>query len=192
MNLGAFLGTNLSFRKMEWTHEILDEELEQAKRYLAFTGSLEPRHDLKAYEGTPVDQLPVTFYVYSRPTNIPRESAIGGFSIIDGHVWAEVLVDHSVYQSIRASLSEADMHFQGFNITIFGLPDEETGELVISFVGKNPIRSFKAVFTPRKPASQPTLPESLPAVDLLILRPIITRLNVLIAVGSGILLAAFL
>lgn len=192
MNLGAFLGISLSFRQMDWTHEILDEELEQGKRHLAFSGSLEPRHDLQDYQGVPIDQLPVTFYVYSRPTDVPRESAIGGFSIIDGDIYAEVVVDHAVYESLRASLADPDMQFQGFNITVFGLPDEETGDVVISFAGNNPIRLFKAVFRPLKLACPAPVTQTPPPSDPLSIRPILNRLNILIAVGAGILLAVLL
>lgn len=192
MSLDTFLGTNLSFRAVEWTHEILDEELEQGRRRLAFTGKLEPRYDLQDYEGTPVDKLPVTFYVHSRPEAVPRESAIGGFNIVDGDIYTDVVVDPAVYESIRTSLADPGMEFEGFNITVYGLPDEETGKTAISFAGNNPIRFFKAVFKPSKGTRPQTLPQAQAAPPPVNVDPILARLNILIAFGAGILAAALL
>lgn len=190
MSFGTFMGTPLSFRALKWTHEILDDDLDRGTRRLAFEGRLEHRYDLQEYEGKPLSQLPVTFYVYARPESVPRESAIGGFNVVDGDIYTNVAVDPVVYDSIRRSLTDPAMVFQGFNIDVKGLPDEETGKTAISFAGNNPVETFKAVFVPRE-QEPPTPPQAIPspATALPDYGPIIARLNFLLAIGAAILVA---
>lgn len=187
------MGTPLSFRAMKWTHEILDDDLEQGKRRLAFEGTLEHRYDLQEFQGKPLSQLPVTFYVHARPASVPRESAIGGFNVVDGDIYTDVVVDADVYDSIRRSLTDPGMEFQGFNISVHGLADEETGKTTISFAGNNPIRFFKAVFIPReKQSPAPPPPVQTPGPTPSNYGPIIARLNFLLAIGAAILVASLI
>ena len=192
MNFGAFMGVPLSFRAPKWTHEILDDDLERGTRRLAFEAKLEHRYDLDEYEGKPLSQLPVTFYLHARPESVPRESAIGGFKVVDGDIYIDVMVDVDVYDAIRRSLTDPAMEFQGFNITVKGLPDDETGKTAISFAGNNPIDFFKAVFSPRErqPSPPPLAPS--PQAATADQSPIIARLNLLLAIGVAILVATLL
>ncbi|MDV3515205.1 hypothetical protein [Stenotrophomonas sp. C1657] len=182
------MGTPLSFRAPKWTHEVLDDDLEQGTRRLVFEGNLEHRYDLQDYQGKPLSQLPATFNLHARPESVPRESAIGGFKVVDGDIYTDVMVDVAVFDSIRRSLTDPALHFQGFSITVKGLPDEETGKTSISFVGNNPIESFKAVFSPQEKAPPP-LSSPAPAIAQTDYGPIIARLNFLLAIGVAILVA---
>jgi len=190
MSFGTFMGTSLSLRAPKWTHEILDDDLEHGTRRLAFEGKLEHRYDLQEYEGKALSELPVTFYVHARPDSVPRESAIGGFKVVDGDIYIDVMVDVAVFDSVRRSLTDPGMDFKGFNINVQGLPDEESGRTVISFAGNNPIDFFKAVFAPQEKeplvAHQP-MPAPAPAKPDY--GPIIARLNFLLAIGAAILMA---